>query len=223
MGDLNSSDCSWKKIVIAKTNNEWISNVKSEYNKMDNTLTVTQNNSELELIPYDNVKKEYDETSCDNKYEMDDSNSMSSTQELDPLMLLEPGKRRRRRESGPKCESPNERASRLAKMSAYAAQRLANETPEQRANRLRRMSEYAAKRLSKESSEQRAKRLSRMSAYAAKRLANESPEQRHARLARMSAYAARRQALKKVSGTSTSDACHSENSNYKMQTMPNQS
>ncbi|KAJ8725398.1 hypothetical protein PYW08_003581 [Mythimna loreyi] len=221
MGDLNSSDCSWKKMVIAKANNEWISTVKSDYTKMDNSLTDT--NSDIEQIVYDNVKTEYDETSCDKSYEMDDSSSMSSTQELDPLMVLEPSKRRRRKDSGPKCESPNERATRLAKMSAYAAQRLANETPEQRASRLRRMSEYAAKRLSKETSEQRAKRLSRMSAYAAKRLANESPEQRQARLARMSAYAARRQAMKKVSGPSTSVGCHSENSNYNMQTMPNQS
>ena len=221
MGDLNSLDCSWKKMVIAKANNEWISTVKSDYSKMDNTLNVTLD-SNSEPISYDNVKREYDETSSDKSYEMDDSSSMSSIQELDPLMVLAPGRRSRRRDSGPKCESPDERASRLAKMSAYAAQRLANETPDQRANRLRRMSEYAAKRLSRETSEQRARRLSRMSAYAAKRLANESPEQRSARLARMSAYAARRQAMKKVSNPSTS-GCPSGNSNYSMQTMPNQS
>lgn len=227
MGDLNSSDCSWKKLVIAKANNEWISNVKSDYSKMDNTLTVTDMNSELEQLSYDNIKTEYDEASCDNKYEMDDSNSTTSTQgSEDPLSLLTPSKRKQRRRDSAtmnKFESPDERALRLAKMSAYAAQRLANETPDQRASRLRRMSEYAAKRLSRETSEQRAKRLSRMSAYAAKRLASESPEQRQARLARMSAYAARRQAMKKVSSPSTSDSFNSENSNYNMQTMPNQS
>uniref|UniRef100_A0A2A4J3E6 STPR domain-containing protein n=1 Tax=Heliothis virescens TaxID=7102 RepID=A0A2A4J3E6_HELVI len=216
MGDLNTSDCSWKKMVIAKTNNEWISSVKSGYSEINNTVNASGMNSDHEQISYDNVKKEHEETSCDKTYELEDS--MQS-----PLALLEPTKRRRRRDSGPKCESPDERASRLAKMSAYAAQRLANETPEQRAVRLRRMSEYAAKRLSLETSEQRAKRLSRMSAYAAKRLANESPEQRQARLARMSAYAARRQAMKKVSGPNTSDDIHTENSNYNIQTMQNQS
>ncbi|PZC81588.1 uncharacterized protein LOC110372715 [Helicoverpa armigera] len=221
MGDLNTSDCSWKKMVIAKTNNEWISTVKSEYSESNKTVNATGMNSEHEQISYENVKKEHEETSCDRNYELEDS--MQSPQELDPLAMLEPTKRRRRRDSGPKCESPNERASRLAKMSAYAAQRLANESPEQRAVRLRRMSEYAAKRLSLETSEQRAKRLSRMSAYAAKRLANESPEQRQARLARMSAYAARRQAMKKVSGPSTADDCNAENSNYNIQTMQNQS
>ncbi|CAH1646305.1 unnamed protein product [Spodoptera littoralis] len=190
---------------------------------MDNTMSSTKLNLESEPISYDmNVKRENEETSSDRSYETDDP--MLMTQNLDPLVLITPDKRRTRKDSGRKCESPTERASRLAKMSAYAAQRLANETPDQRASRLRRMSEYAAKRLSLESSEQRAKRLSRMSAYAAKRLANESPEQRQARLARMSAYAARRQAMKKVASPSTSDDCHSENSNYNnIQTMPNQS
>ncbi|KAF9416457.1 hypothetical protein HW555_006218 [Spodoptera exigua] len=189
---------------------------------MDTTMSTTKLNFESEQISYDvNVKRENEETSNDRSYETDDP--LLLTQNLDPLALITPDKRRSRKDSGRKCESPDERASRLAKMSAYAAQRLANETPDQRASRLRRMSEYAAKRLSMETSEQRAKRLSRMSAYAAKRLANESPEQRQARLARMSAYAARRQAMMKVAKTSSSDDCHSENSNYNnIQTMPNQ-
>lgn len=225
MGDLNSSDCSWKKIVIAKANNKWISSIKSEHSdsEMDNSVSATDLNSEHEQISCDNVKRELEETGVvRNNFEMEDP--ISLTQEMDPHSLLEAGKRRRRKGSGPKCESPNERASRLAKMSAYAAQRLANETPEQRANRLRRMSEYAAKRLSTETSEQRAKRLSRMSAYAAKRLASESPEQRQARLARMSAYAARRQAMKKITNPSSSGDLHSENSNFTITNiMPNQS
>lgn len=200
MGDLSSSDCSWKKMVIAKANNEWISTIKSEH--MYSTMSATDPNTEQEQIALVNVKTEQD----DNPVEASQiDTAMSLTQELDPLSLLQPATRRRKSSGGSKCESPEERAARLAKMSAYAAHRLANETPDQRANRLRRMSEYAAKRLALETSEQRAKRLSRMSAYAAKRLANETPEQRQARLARMSAYAARRQAMKKVMGSNTAE------------------
>lgn len=97
----------------------------------------------------------------------------------------------RKRAKGP--ETALERAVRLSRMSAYAAQRLATESPEQREARLTRMSAYAARRLANETPQQRATRLARMSAYAARRLAEESPEKRAVRLARMSAYAARRQ------------------------------
>ncbi|CAD0196532.1 unnamed protein product [Chrysodeixis includens] len=201
MGDLNSSESSWKKMVIAKANNEWISTIKSEHGEMDDTKSTTSMNFKQEQTSFCIIKKEIDENSVDRSSETDEEPS----QILDPMSLLEPRKRRRRQGSGLKCESADERAARLAKMSAYAAQRLANETPEQRARRLRRMSEYAAKRLSRETNEQRANRLYRMSAYSAKRLANESPEQRQARLARMSAYAARRHAMKKVRGPGNVD------------------
>lgn len=197
MGDLSSSDCSWKKMVIAKANNKWISTIKLDHSKMEDLVSDSDVNSEHQQITLVDVKQEQEESCIDESCEAEVP--MSMTQEVDPLVLLQPAKRRRRKSSGtPKCESPAGRASRLAKMSAYAAHRLANETPEQRANRLKRMSDYAAKRLAHETSDQRAKRLSRMSAYAAKRLANETPEQRQARLTRMSAYAARRQAMKKI-------------------------
>ncbi|XP_026742673.1 uncharacterized protein LOC113504527 [Trichoplusia ni] len=201
MGDLNTSESSWKKMVLAKSNNEWISTIKSEPGEMDDTKSTTSMNLGDQQMSFGIIKKELDESSVDPSSETDDE----PTQILDPLSLLKPGKQRRRRGSGLKSESSDERAARLAKMSAYAAQRLANETPEQRARRLRRMSEYAAKRLSRETNEQRANRLFRMSEYSAKRLANESPEQRQARLARMSAYAARRHAMKKVKSPTAND------------------
>ncbi|CAB3234697.1 unnamed protein product [Arctia plantaginis] len=197
MGDFSSSDCSWKKMVIAKANNKWSSTIKLDHSKMDDPVSGIDVNSKHQEMTLVDVKQEQEDSCTDESCETEMPISM--TQEVDPLVLLQPAKRRRRKSSGtPKCESPAGRASRLAKMSAYAAHRLANETPEQRANRLKRMSDYAAKRLADETSDQRAKRLSRMSAYAAKRLANETPEQRQARLTRMSAYAARRQAMKKI-------------------------
>ncbi|XP_075969146.1 uncharacterized protein LOC142972172 [Anticarsia gemmatalis] len=201
MGDLSSSDCSWKKMVIAKANNRWISTMKSEQRHSEmNIMSTADNNSVHEQIDPGDVKRELEESSEEGHCESDAPIAM--TQVLDPLSLLQEQleeRPRRKSSGGTKCESPEERASRLAKMSAYAAQRLANETADQRATRLRRMSEYAAKRLAQETSEQRARRLSRMSAYAARRMASETPEQRQARLARMSAYAAKRQAMKKGS------------------------
>lgn len=191
MGDLNSSDCSWKKMVIAKANNKWSSTIKSHHDEDDNTLIIIDDDSDREKSSPDRIKIESDESCVQTEYSSEVANE-------DPLLMLDPVKQKRRRSSaGNSDESPEARTSRLAKMSAYAAQRLANESPEQRANRLKRMSAYAAKRLANETHEQRAKRLSRMSAYAAKRLACETVEQRRARLARMSAYAARRQAQKK--------------------------
>ncbi|XP_053625014.1 uncharacterized protein LOC128683411 [Plodia interpunctella] len=203
MGDLNSSDCSWKKMVIAKANHEWVSKIKCENTEtliveVEEPVGSTTNFSIPEESPmcYGNIKSE--------NGDIDAMHSVGEpeifTQSLDPLMIAEPKQRRRRSSvaKSPKNETPDERAARLAKMSAYAAQRLANESPEQRAARLKRMSEYAARRLAQETSEQREQRLARMSAYAAKRLAQETPEQRRNRLSRMSAYAARRQAMKKV-------------------------
>ncbi|XP_039747302.1 zinc finger protein 821-like [Pararge aegeria] len=193
MGDLSASDCSWKKMVIAKSNNKWFTSIKTESVESLSTNMNTANFS-IEEDPFNfTIKKEIPE--CAENSSDEDSDDTAPMEIVDTF--LAPENRKRRISVGPKNETPEERASRLAKMSAYAAKRLANESPAQRAQRLKRMSEYAAKRLAQETSEQRAKRLARMSAYAAKRLASESPEQRQLRLTRMSAYAARRQAMKK--------------------------
>ncbi|XP_063619992.1 zinc finger protein 821-like [Cydia splendana] len=195
--DFSTSDCSWKKMVIAKANDEWISTIKSEQIDAHRAMNTSDFSMEAIQMPFGGVKEEPNMERSYQEYGDDGS----STGPEDPLMIEESAAagRRRRKGSGPRSETEEERAARLAKMSAYAAQRLANETPEQRALRLKRMSEYAARRLAHESAEQRARRLARMSAYAARRLASETPEQRRTRLARMSAYAARRQALKKIS------------------------
>ncbi|KAM3961739.1 fibroin-modulator-binding protein-1 [Aphomia sociella] len=199
MGEFSSSDCSWKKMVIAKTNNKWISTIKSETTNAGNLLDSNNFSVSDEQMSHGQIKTEKEDLNIDNNVgQISNIEPESMLQEVDPLSIQEPMMRRRRKGSVPKNETADERSARLAKMSAYAAQRLANESPEQRANRLRRMSQYAAKRLAQETSEQRAKRLARMSAYAAKRLAEETPEQRQSRLARMSAYAARRQAMKKI-------------------------
>lgn len=184
--DNSGIDASWKKLVLAKANNKWISTVKVEGVDVDN--------SSNEIHTFDNIKCESDNSS---------SSPGNFLQVIDSDSLLEENRKRRRKRQGSRGETDDERAMRLAKMSAYAAHRLANETPEQRAARLKRMSEYAARRLANESSEQRERRLARMSAYAARRLAEESPEQRAARLARMSAYAAHRLASKKIGDTGT--------------------
>ncbi|CAG9585812.1 unnamed protein product [Danaus chrysippus] len=198
MGDLSASDSTWKKMVIAKCNNKWMTTMKNKFESFP-----PENTSNLSLgeesYAFGSVKEENDTTNVE-VYGSEEQSRSEPIQEEDPLLIENKG---RRRNSVTKPETPEERTARLAKMSAYAAKRLANETPEQRSFRLKRMSEYAAKRLAQETSEQRAKRLARMSAYAAKRLASESPEQRQARLTRMSAYAARRQAMKKTGSTST--------------------
>ncbi|CAH2086854.1 unnamed protein product [Euphydryas editha] len=224
MGDLRGSDSSWKKMVIAKSNNKWVSTMKSEpvdsiVTTMNTTnLSVGENNFDVK-----NIKKENEAVNNDTSNQ-EECEVESFLQEMDPLTIDIPSRRNRRKSSGPKNETPEERAARLAKMSAYAARRLANETPDQRAIRLRRMSEYAARRLAQETGEQRARRLARMSAYAAKRLASESPEQRQARLARMSAYAARRQALKKIVSASPNSNLETANVGYNvMSNTPNQS
>ncbi|XP_013197639.1 uncharacterized protein LOC106140574 [Amyelois transitella] len=209
MGDLNSSDCSWKKMVIAKANHEWISKLKCENRE---TLVVVEDDDEDEVVNTNNFSIPEDSSMSNGlKTENVDVDAVQSgqiqgepeifTQNLDPLLITAPKQRRRSVVRSPKNETPEERAARLAKMSAYAAQRLANESPEQRAVRLKRMSDYAARRLAQETSEQRELRLARMSAYAAKRLAQETPEQRRTRLTRMSAYAARRQAMRKIMDT----------------------
>lgn len=198
MGDMGSSDCSWKKMVIAKTNNKWFTTIKKE--KCDINGVETRNFSLCEeQISCNNVKEEREE--CVSGNFQVTGMPVSMMQEIDPLDFEQPAKRSRRKTSSIKTETSEERDMRLARMSAYAARRLANESQEQRAARLKRMSEYAARRLAEETSEQRAKRLARMSAYAAKRLANETPEQRQARLTRMSAYSAKRQAMKKSTST----------------------
>ncbi|CAH0406686.1 unnamed protein product [Chilo suppressalis] len=181
MGDQNSSDCSWKKLVIAKANNEWISTIKGE--PVQNTLKTS--------VVVEGGPTDYKREDAEVYFDYQSGETETLLQEVDPLLVVTEPKRRSKSSSF-KNEKPEERKARLAKMSAYAAQRLANETPEQRAARLKRMSDYAARRLSQETHEQRAKRLARMSAYAAKRLAQETPEQRQARLARMSIYAAKR-------------------------------
>ncbi|KAI5635476.1 hypothetical protein NE865_11849 [Phthorimaea operculella] len=198
MGEFSASGSPWKKMVLTKSDNQWTSNIKSDMNEGSNAMHTA--GFSIDYNPYGIIKTEADEVNNQaytNRDHVVAEPEICLTQDEDPL-LVEGAGRRRRRGSLPKHETPEERAARLAKMSAYAAQRLASETPEQRAVRLKRMSEYAAKRLATETSEQRAKRLSRMSAYAARRLAKETPEQRKARLARMSEYAARRQAIKKL-------------------------
>lgn len=217
MGDISASDCSWKKMVIAKTNNKWSSTIKSEDSA--SPIPSTMNTTNLS-IDFEDIKNENDDNIARNNH----VETERMVQEMDPLLIDTTPKRIRRRSSSSKNETPEERAARLAKMSAYAARRLANETPDQRASRLKRMSEYAAKRLAQESSEQRARRLARMSAYSAKRLASESPEQRQARLVRMSAYAARRQAMKKVVDPNSGSSINSGYSNYDPDNVaPNQS
>lgn len=223
MGDLRASDSSWKKMVIAKSNNKWISTIKSEpVDSVVNTMNTTNLSVGESNFDVRNIKKENEAVNETSNQEECEAESL--LQERDPLIIDIPSKRNRRQSSGPKNETPEERAARLAKMSAYAARRLANESPDQRALRLRRMSEYAARRLAQETEEQRARRLARMSAYAAKRLASESPEQRQARLARMSAYAARRLAVKKFSASPSSKLEATNNVGYDvMSNSPNQS
>ncbi|XP_028178086.1 uncharacterized protein LOC135072200 [Ostrinia nubilalis] len=188
MGDNNSSDCSWKKIVLAKANNEWVSTIKQEQCDIDDSVNTSNTSSDGDHIAnfssFTPVKPEHGSYSQAPEME-------SMMQELDPLLVVCES-RRQRRGSGPKVESPEERKIRLAKMSAYAAKKLAKETPEQRAARLKRMSEYSARKLAQETSQQRAIRLAKMSAYAARRLAQETPQQRKVRLARMQAYSAKR-------------------------------
>lgn len=198
MDDLNSSDCSWKKMVIAKSNNSWTTSIRADNNK-DEAGNTTSFSLEDSFV---HIKTERDDNEHSYEVPVEPETMLSESIFVDPLLMVTPIQSRKRRTSSTTKEEPADmRAKRLAKMSAYAAQRLANETPEQRAARLKRMSEYAARRLATETSEQRAKRLSRMSAYAARRLAEETPEQRQARLARMSAYAAKRHALRKVANT----------------------
>lgn len=197
----SASDSSWKKLVIARTNNEWISNVKAEVEKLAAAYTMDTSNFSIiddEHLPFVDVKVEGPEITISSYNDETESDETSMSGYDDPLSRQDiVPKRRQRKGSGPASETPEARAARLARMSSYASKRLANETPEQRAARLQRMSQYAARRLAQETSEQRAKRLSRMSAYAAKRLSQETPEQRQARLTRMSAYAAKRQIMKK--------------------------
>lgn len=194
MGEFSASNCSWNKLVISKSDDQWTSTIKSEHNDAEFAGCASSYNY-VQQKP-GTIKTEQ-EPCGELDYMQNEAETM--TQELDPLLIEGTQQRRRRGSaSGIKSESTEERSARLAKMSAYAAQRLANETPEQRAVRLKRMSDYAAKRLARETTDQRAKRLARMSEYAAKRLAAETPEQRQARLARMSAYAAKRQAMKKL-------------------------
>ncbi|XP_059061795.1 uncharacterized protein LOC131854677 [Achroia grisella] len=204
MGEFTSSDCSWKKMVIAKTNNKWISTIRTDASNSEDLLNTNNFSVGDEQMSRRSVKTEQEDRNVEPDVQASNVEPESMLQEVDPLSIPAPLMRRRRKGSVPKNETPDERSARLAKMSAYAAQRLANESPEQRALRLRRMSEYAAKRLAQETREQRAKRLARMSAYAARRLAEETPEQRQARLARMSAYAARRQVVKKIIHPSSS-------------------
>lgn len=188
MVDSRSSD-SWNKLVITNNSNQWISNIKSE--QIDDADAAESTTGFC--LDYDPLgdEKAHAVAASNHSFQSDGDEPCTSSEQTDLLV----GRKSQTE------EAPGHRAQRLAKMSAYAAQRLANESPEQRALRLKRMSEYAAKRLANETSEQRAKRLSRMSAYAAKRLAKETPEQRQERLSRMSAYAARRHALKKISSS----------------------
>lgn len=206
MGDINSSDCAWKKIVIAKTNNEWVSTVKQEHFDTEDSMNTSSTCSDGEHVGnFANVKTEHGSHSHATEGEME-----SMMQELDPLLVVcEP--RRRRKGSGPKIETPEERKNRLAKMSAYAAKKLAKETPEQRAARLKRMSEYSARKLAQETTEQRAIRLAKMSAYAARRLAQETPEQRQVRLARMQAYSAKRNKMLQAQKNDLSITLHKVN------------
>lgn len=195
MGEENNREsASWKKLVIAKSNNEWTSKLKPEEHELRGMHSIFDMYNE----PHNGQVKTEDENHGEACQSMDQMEAMpvAVAYDLDCHPDVLP-KSRGRKSSVARGETEEERASRLARMSAYAAARLASETPDQRATRLRRMSQYAARRLAHESDEQRAKRLSRMSAYAAKRLSQESPEQRKNRLARMSAYAAKRQAMKK--------------------------
>lgn len=218
MGDMNSSDCSWKKLVIAKSNNEWISSIKQERCDAEDSMDISNFSLEGEHGE-DNVKVKSEHFSCS---QLQQNEPISLMQEIDPLMIVcEP--QRRRNGSGPKVETPEERQIRLAKMSAYAAKRIANESPEQRAMRLKRMSEYAARRLAQETSEQRAARLAKMSAYAAKRLASETQEQRQARLARMSAYSAKRTKSKAAEKKYSTEPYQNNTNNDSAGTTSNQS
>ncbi|XP_068629937.1 zinc finger protein 821-like [Battus philenor] len=196
MGDFNESNSSsWKKIVISKSNDEWTSTVKPVKQSEQTSTNILSDEQRHALV---NIKIEKE----------DEQTTVEETEicfEMEDPLLHTVKKKRRRKGAGPKHETYEERALRLAKMSAYSAQRLANETPERRAARLKRMSDYATKRLATETNEQRARRLARMSAYAAKRLANETADQRQARLSRMSSYAARRQAMKKVTNAGSGD------------------
>ncbi|KOB65529.1 Fibroin-modulator-binding protein-1 [Operophtera brumata] len=185
MVDSRSSDSCWNKLVISNTTNQWTANIKSE--QIDDADTAETESTTGFCLDYDPLGDEKEDTVAANNHSLQPDMPCTSSKRIDLKSQSE--------------EPPGHRAQRLAKMSAYAAQRLANESPEQRAVRLKRMSEYAAKRLASETSEQRAKRLSRMSAYAAKRLAKETPEQRQERLSRMSAYAAKRHASKKMSSS----------------------
>lgn len=205
MGDINSPDCSWKKIVLAKSNNEWISTIKQERCDAEDSMNISNFSLDGEEEVEGNVRVKTEHFSHCNPIEQHEA--ISIMQEVDPLLVIcdEPERIRRRNGSGPKAETPEERKVRLAKMSAYAAKRIANESPEQRALRLKRMSEYAARRLAQETSEQRSARLAKMSAYAAKRLASETLEQRQARLARMSAYSAKRTKSKAAEKKYTSE------------------
>ncbi|XP_038215143.1 uncharacterized protein LOC119834752 [Zerene cesonia] len=224
MGDLSASDCSWKKMVLSKSENKWSSMIKSESIQVEQTMNTNSFSLNDDMCNFPTIKVEKDDDTSMVNYESSVEEDASVSTEDDPLMtdkseIKTEAKSVRvgRRISGPKNETPEERAARLARMSAYAARRLANETPEQRAMRLKRMSEYAAKRLATESRDQRAKRLARMSAYAARRLANETTEQREARLARMSAYAARRQAMKKATAAIKNDVSNLSDSVYNEQ------
>lgn len=194
-------------MVIAKTNNEWFSKIKKEKSD-DDTIDIRNFSLSAEPKSCNKVKEEREECVAE-KFEVTGI-PVSMMQEMDPLDLDQPMKRTRRKKSSMKNETSEERDARLARMSAYAARRLANESQEQRAARLKRMSEYAARRLAEETIDQRAKRLARMSAYAARRLANETTEQRQARLTRMSAYSARRQAIKKNTTTASQDQVNME-------------
>lgn len=193
---------SWKKIVISKSNDEWISKIKSE---SDNRLNMNTTSFSIpeQPLPYISIKVEKD----DEQTELQETEEDYSLNLHDPLLKEVKIRKLSTDHKGTiiKRETEEARARRLAKMSAYAAHRLANESTEQRAMRLKRMSEYASRRLAQETSEQRAKRLARMSAYAARRIASETSEQRQARLAKMSAYAARRNAMKKLATTSLTE------------------
>ncbi|XP_041977682.1 uncharacterized protein C05D11.13-like [Aricia agestis] len=220
MGDLSGSDGSRNKMVIVKSNKKWILKVKDpldtegfEITVRDGSCTSAEENKQ-EINNWDQhwkIGEDSDHSASDEKMllvarpkllrKKRNSKSDSVDSNIDGSLT----KRKQHRKPNPKSkiETPEERAERLAKMSAYAARRLANETPEQRSIRLKRMSEYAAKRLSRETPQERFQRLSRMSAYAAQRLANETPEQRNMRLSRMSAYAAKRQAMRKTAKITT--------------------
>lgn len=192
---------SWKKMVISKSNDEWISKIKTE---SGGTLNMHTTNFPIpqQTLPYVSIKVEKE----DEQSELQETEDYCLNLENDPLLkVVKIKKLSPHKGTSPKSETEEARERRLAKMSAYAAHRLATESAEQRAMRLKRMSEYASRRLATETSEQRARRLARMSAYAARRIASETLEQRKARLAKMSAYAARRNAMKKTANTSITE------------------